>query len=292
MLKDHLLNWCRNEFEKSNAGFCDCSCNNKEYCHHNCQECLNQVHWYPTHGGRSDYDCPNLLLNYVLHYTDCYSQQISEALKLVDISRYPYYNIFSIGCGAAPDLMAFEDAVDKDQDIYYKGYDRNPLWEPIHDRIDEYTSQTAHIETKLCREDIFDVFAEGKPAHKQYNIVIIQYLLSHLYNNGQYVSTCQLFQHIIHNIIVNRPKNSPFLIIITDIDSCHKGRSKWHVFLDMLEEAGCCGQAYARSTYPQGDLGQDRWRDWQHMQSPSYGNISYEYLQIHSGAAQLIIELE
>ena len=223
MLKDHLLNWCRNEFEKSNAGFCDCSCNYKEYCHHDCQECLNQVHWYPTHGGRSDYDCPNLLLNYVLHYTDCYSQQISEALKLVDISRYPYYNIFSIGCGAAPDLLAFEDAVDEDQDIYYKGYDRNPLWEPIHDRIDEYTSQTAHIETKLCREDIFDVFAEGKPAHKQYNIVIIQYLLSHLYNNGQYVSTCQLFQHIIHNIIVNRPKNSPFLIIITDIDSCHKG---------------------------------------------------------------------
>ena len=116
MLKDHLLNWCRNEFEKSNAGFCDCSCNNKEYCHHDCQECLNQVHWYPTHGDRSDYDCPNLLLNYVLHYTDCYSQQISEALKLVDISRYPYYNIFSIGCGAAPDLMAFEDAVDEDQD--------------------------------------------------------------------------------------------------------------------------------------------------------------------------------
>ena len=143
-----------------------------------------------------------------------------------------------------------------------------------------------------CREDIFDVFAEGKPAHKQYNIVIIQYLLSHLYNNGQYVSTCQLFQHIIHNIIVNRPKNSPFLIIITDIDSCHKGRSKWHVFLDMPEEAGCCGQAYARSTYHRMEIAYAANPSSGLDQDLLVGNISYEYLQIHSGAAQLIIELE
>ena len=32
-------------------------------------------------------------------------------------------------------------------------------------------------------------------------------------------------------------EDSPFLIIITDVDSRFKGRSNWFLFLDMLENA-------------------------------------------------------
>lgn len=293
MLKDQLLKYCQDALIDSNAGHCDCSCNNKEYCYHDCKQCLDQVHWHSSSEGRSDYDCPWLLLTYILHFTERYSQQITDALDLVDIDRYPYYNIFSIGCGAAPDLMAFEELVqNSDKTVYYKGYDRNPLWEPIHDYIENYTNGTPNITAKLRRADIFDVFADRKPAHQRYNIVVLEYLLSHFYNDGQNTHIRQLFQYIIDNIISNKPNNSPFLIIITDIDSCWKGRDQWHDLLDMLEDAGYHGTAYAHSAHLTGDLGASRWSSWAHEHSPSYGNISYHYFESDSNAAQLIIELE
>ena len=269
MLKDRLILWCKRDYEQSSAKHCGHDCDNKENCNHNCDNCLDQVHWYPRYGGRSDYTCFNLLLRYVVRFTEKYSQQIHNALDFVDISCYPYFNIFSIGCGAAPDLMAFEE-VAKGKNIYYRGYDRNPLWETIHSRITKYTETTPNITAKLRREDIFDVFFNGMPEYEQYNVVVIQYLLSHLYNTGQERQTSTLFQEIIDNIISNRLHNSPFLIIITDIDSYNKGRNRWYSFLDMLEDAGYYGDAYARSAFPTGDLGAERWSDYHHKQSPSY----------------------
>lgn len=112
MLRDTLLEWCQREYDQSPAKHCGCKCNNKEACHHSCDDCLDQVHWYPRYGGRSDYTCPYLLLRYVSRFTARYSQQIYDALSCVDITQYPYFNIFSIGCGgcgATPDLMAFEE---------------------------------------------------------------------------------------------------------------------------------------------------------------------------------------
>ena len=292
MLQDTLVQWCQEEYDRSSAEYCGRDCNNKENCNHNCDDCLDQVHWYPKYGGRCDYTCPNLLLRYVVRFTEKYSQQIHNALDFVDTSWYPYFNIFSIGCGATPDLMAFEE-VAEGKNIYYKGYDRNPLWETIHNRIKTYTAMTHNITAKLRLEDIFVVLSDGRPAHIHYNVVVIQYLLSHLYNTNQEHLTLDLFQGIIDNIISNRSQDSPFLIIITDVDSCNKGRNRWYNFLDMLEDAGFCGNAYARSAFPNGDLGAERWTNYYHAQSPSFQKISYQYVQNQSDhdGAQLVIEL-
>lgn len=290
MLKDMLVPWCQKKYKKSSAGHCGHGCDNKAHCNHDCDDCLKQVHWYPRYDGRPDYTCSNLLLRYVVRFTENYSQQIHNALDFVDISQYPKFSILSIGCGAAPDLMAFEE-IAEDKDIYYKGYDRNPLWRPVHDKIETYAETTANITANLQRKDIFDVISRKRLAFKRYNVIVIQYLLSHLYNTGQKQQTRALFQGIIDNFILNRLHNSPFLIIITDIDSCKKGRSNWFVFLDMLEEAEFSGRAYARSAHPDGDLGKDRWSH--HKDSSCFGNISYTYgenASEHDGA-QLVIEL-
>lgn len=290
MLKEALLKLCQDEFNCSNAGQCGQNCNNADACEHNCDECLNQVHWFPKYKGRCDYTCANLLLKYVLRYTDKYSSQIASALQYIDLSKYPQYNIFSIGCGAAPDLMAFEEVANGKQ-IYYKGYDRNRLWTGIHNLIEHYAVNTDYMVAKLRQYDIFDVFSAGKPHHQKYNIVIIQYLLSHLYNTGQAYKMGNLFDYIIKNILSRRLTNSPFLIIITDIDSVHKGRSNWYTLLDKLENAGCFGTANARSAFPTGDLGQERWS--QHKTSPCFGHIIYKYSPniFESDGAQLVIEL-
>lgn len=230
MLKDYLLDWCQDEIDGSITGCCSKYCDNQEHCEHDCDRCLDQVHWYPSKPGRADYTCSNLLLRYVVRFTEKYSQQIASALTFIDHSRYPRYNILSIGCGGTPDLMAFEEVNTKP--IYYKGYDRNPFWKEIHSKIEQYADGIDGLDVKLRQRDIFDVFSAGKPNSRQYNVVIIQYLLSHLYNTGQADKTLQLFESIIRNILARRLPNSPFLIIITDVDSMNKGRCNWHMLLD------------------------------------------------------------
>lgn len=289
MLKDYLLEWCQDEIDNSVIGYCGQHCDNQEYCEHDCDRCLDQVHWYPSKPGRADYTCSNLLLRYVIRFTERYSQQMTSALAFIDHSRYPRYNIFSIGCGGTPDLMAFEEINEKP--IYYKGYDRNPFWREIHLKIEAYAEEIKGFDVKLRQQDIFDIFSAGKPKVQQYNVVVIQYLLSHLYNTGQEDKTLQLFEAIIRNIISRRLPNSPFLIVITDVDSMNKGRNRWFTFLDMLEDAGFYGAAYAKSAFPNGDLGRDRWS--RHKFAPWFGNISYNYFlnETEHDGAQLIIEL-
>ena len=289
MLKDTLLEACQKDFKTSSAGHCGDNCNNHENCSHDCNSCLDQVHWYPQYGGRSDYSCPNLLLAYILRFSEKYSQQIRHALSFIDTTMYPFFNIFSIGCGATPDLMAFEE-VAKEKNIYYRGFDRNELWENIHTQIESYAKLSNNLQVDLTCADIFDVLTPEAAATTKYNVITIQYLLSHLFNTEQQARISWLFDQLINCIIKHSDPDIPFLIIITDIDSCNKGRNTWFSLLDKLESAGYSGHAIAQSAYPTGDLGQDRWSH--HKQSDCFGNIRYEYLHSNEhDCAQLIIEL-
>lgn len=289
MLKDELLEFCQHEFELSSAGHCGENCDNCENCSHDCNSCLDQVHWYPQYGGRSDYGCPNLLLAYVLRFSEKYSQQIRHALSFIDTTMYPFFNIFSIGCGATPDLMAFEEIANR-KNIYYRGFDRNELWEIIHTQIKSYALASPNLRVNLTCADIFDILTPEASATTEYNVITIQYLLSHLFNIGQQAQIDWLFDQIIHCIINRSNPQIPFLIIITDIDSCYKGRNTWFPLLDKLESAGYSGHAIAQSAYSTGDLGQDRWSH--HKQSNCLGNITYEYRHSNEhDCAQLIIEL-
>lgn len=292
MLRDELVRWCNSEYKKR---WCDgqCfDCDNKEFCKLDCDKCLDQVHWYPRNGGRPDYTCYYMLLKYVVRFCEKYSLQIENALEMIDISKYPRFNILSIGCGPAPDLFAFEEKVDNKK-IYYKGYDRNRLWDNIHMEIKDLVSYRENIDVRFRYNDIFDIIFDDEiiPGIK-YNVLVIQYLLSHLFNTNQHQQVYELFNKLIEKIIFNRYENSPFLIVITDIDSGFKGRNSWYHFLDMLEENGFYGNAYARSHYPDGDLGKIRWSEDKCLET--FQHISYHYQQNESkhDCAQLVIELK
>lgn len=254
-----------------------------------CQICLDQVHWGPTRSERVDYDCPKLIYRYVNDFLERYEDNILTLLSDIDLRRYPCFNVLSIGCGAAPDLMALEH-VRKRKPVFYKGYDRNPLWEDIHNCIEEYANASSWLDADLYQEDIFEVFDEGMPKDEEYNVVVIQYLISHLYNTDQIDDINLLYQGIINLLSYNRLDNSPFLIIINDIDSCNKGRDKFHILLNMLERAGYNGRATAYSKHKTGDLGERRWNAY----GTRRGQIDYTYIatpDTMEGAA-LVIELE
>ena len=294
MLKEYLLASCQTQYQNSCAGNCGSACDNPFNCKGACDApggCLDQVHWYPNRLGRTDYSCEYLLRKYVLTFTERYERQIIDVFRCIDMSQFPGYNILSLGCGGAPDLMAFEEMTNGLKYIHYSGIDKNPKWQSIHSILQYYCDSTG-IDAKFAQEDVFTVLESPNFPAYQYNIIVIQYMLSHLYNTGQDQKTDELFDRIINSVLPARLPNSPFLIIICDVDSINKGRKKWFSLLDKLEQNGYCGHAVAKSYYTNGDLGVERWS--RNKASPLFGNICYQFVQNtseHDGA-QLIIELE
>ena len=106
---------------------CGSKCNHPSgTCSGVCDECLREVHYETSGDKRADYDCKNLAYAYVRDFSERYKENMLTLLKDINKNEYPHYNIFSIGCGAAPDLAAFE-TIAAGKSIFYLGYDKNPL---------------------------------------------------------------------------------------------------------------------------------------------------------------------
>ena len=103
MLIDEIVDFCDNEYSSY-----ECTgCHKHHLCQQDCKNCLDDLHYHKNRI-RTDYSCEHLLDYYVCRYSYKYCSEIIYALECVDLSRYPYFNILSLGCGGAPDLMAFD----------------------------------------------------------------------------------------------------------------------------------------------------------------------------------------
>ncbi len=132
MLIDSVVEFCDMEYKNEEC----IQCNSKIACDENCdgcKQCLDDIH-YHHNKFRDFYDCEKLLDYYVCRYSYKYCSEMIYALSERDLSDYPYFHILSLGCGAAPDLMAFE-YMEYEQKISYCGLDLNPYWEKIHNLI-------------------------------------------------------------------------------------------------------------------------------------------------------------
>lgn len=235
-LLDTLTSYCANQY--SNYGNCLYCTHPSGKCSGSCLTCSKEVNYHKI-GKRTDYDCQKFMYYYVCRYSWKYCSEIMYALKQIDLSHYPAYNILSVGCGGAPDLMAFEATrpVWNATEIFYKGYDINSYWSPIHKAIKQYTLSTRGITAEFINRDIFDVLSDGKPAVRHYNVIVLEYLLSHFPpdNRGDLASV--LFGQLIEVVLSNRLSNSPFLFIINDID--HYGvRPLFDILLNKLNDEG------------------------------------------------------
>ena len=292
MLIDHIVNFCDGMHKLHVDGNpCD-ECNHPTGCQGDCKNCLDEVHWMKPEG-RFDYDCDHLLYFYTCRYSHKYTSEIIYALKEIDLDNYPSYEILSLGCGAAPDLMAFDWLNQRDKkSIRYRGYDRNFLWKSIHDEIENHmTLEHDDVDATFKQKDVFDVLLKGKP-RRNYNVLVMEYLLSHLYNTQQISDINDLYDRIIDNVIAYKRNDSPFLIIINDIDSHHKGRNYFWPFQKKLKAAGYHGTVLARcfkqKVYLQG--AEKYPHDYNMFSIPDHIKDSYK-CAIECTSAQLIIEV-
>lgn len=199
-------------------------------CTNKCKDCLDDIHFH-TNRIRRSYDCEKLLYYYLCRYSMKYSSEIVYALERVDLGRYPYFNILSLGCGGAADLMAFDYCTDSDDDIYYHGVDINTYWNDIHSKISEIYPHASFTTGFDVKTDIPTLSSES------YNVVIIEYLISYLYSRFSSVVS-NLFDDIIEYIVSNKPHDSPMLIIINDVDSINTGRDTFKRLAEKLEDLG------------------------------------------------------
>ena len=181
ILMQQLTNHCDHYFKKC-AG-CGEKCTHPSgKCSGSCADCLKEIQYHRA-DGRTEYDCKNMLRYYTCHTIWKRCSEMMYALETVGLEKYPIFNILSIGCGAAPDLMAIGKMADG-KNISYHGVDIAGKWKDIHDFIVRKADNT---DINFERRDIYAMFddvAAVKALHGNYNVLVLQYMIAgHIYSN-------------------------------------------------------------------------------------------------------------
>lgn len=297
MLFDYIVNYCNAEYSAADTEhICD-DCQHQN-CQGSCKECLEEIHYpakYPD--GKKDYDCNNLMNFYVCDYSFKYASEIWYLLRKSSLlSELKKINMLSIGCGAAPDLMAMESYLAEnnfgDKQVCYHGIDNNSLWMPIHQKITEYRSPFIQ-EAKFCYNDAIHVI-ESTPIPNA-NVLVLQYFISHLYINKQIDQLRSLYDSIIENIVLRRNSETPFIIIINDVNSCNRGRDSFEELVHKLESANIHG-TYSKYYFDHNIKNEHQRYGLLHPNKRIlYGPISAQFIKYQPwefcSSAQLLIEI-
>ena len=238
MLIDDVVEFCDNEY---NDNIC-VNCNSKTTCNDHicgCKKCLYDLHFH-YNIYRNSYNCERLFDYYVCRYSHKYCSEILYALEeCVDLSQYPFFHILSLGCGASPDLMAFDylrttHAIQTNKPISFIGLDKNTYLKKIHNYIiSSYNDVKVNY---ACNLDVLKYFQTH--SIRGTNVLIIQYLISCFYSILGKDGLRQWFSKIANNIISYKPTNSQMLIIINDNDSIHTGRDSFYLLTEEIEKLG------------------------------------------------------
>lgn len=213
-------------------------------CSGSCYNCLHQIHenFYDAKLRKKDeklvYDCPKMMYQYVCQFSYLYSSEIQHAFieKKDYLKDYPYFHILSLGCGAGVDLMAFESFYKNeklDKPISYLGIDNNDNWDNVQRKIEKYCDENS-IKRKFLCDDAFRILRSN--AIHDANVIVISYMISYLYNNGQIKEIDKFIDSIVDNAVLKKKKDQKMLIIINDINTYRKGRNYFEDLIKRIKK--------------------------------------------------------
>lgn len=228
VLIDTVVDYCDRKYRNYSCASCSKLC----FCGGDCKSCLDDLHFHKNRI-RTDYSCERMLYFYECRYSHKYCSEMIYALSNVDLSAYPRFNILSLGCGGAPDLMAF-DYLGVKQPIQYIGFEINECWGKIHDFISNlYDDGTVKFYRGVDVLDFFDTHSIPRC-----NVICIEYLISFFYNQLGDDRLRAWFQKLVKQIVMHKLDNSPMLIIINDVDSINTGRDAFPILKEEIENLG------------------------------------------------------
>lgn len=244
MLLETIVDFCDKKYsslsEKCGNGRCT---HPSGSCSGSCYNCLHQIHenFYDLSQRKNDaklvYDCPKMLHQYVCQFSYLYASEIHHALleKKDYLADYPYFHILSLGCGACADLMAFEKFYNDEglsQQISYMGIDSNQHWSSVQRRIELYCDEN-NIHRKLILDDAFTLLHRNTISDA--NIIVISYMISYLYNNGQIQKVDEFLDSLVSNAILKKKQDQKMLIIINDLNTYRKGRDYFSHLINYIQ---------------------------------------------------------
>ena len=292
-LLNALTTYCAKQFHE--YGNCRQCSHPSGMCSSGCLKCSEEINFHEA-GGRRDYDCEKFIYYYMCRYSWKYCSEIIYALEQINLDNYPGYAILSIGCGGAPDLMAFDYLMPPwdTKDIYYTGYDMSSFWSPIHKAIEEYTKPIWTVDINFNIKNIFDALRDKEPLLSNHNIIILQYLLSHFPPQDRVAKTNELFDGLLQDVLLHRWGVSPFLFLINDIDHCQV-RDCFDMLLQKLRDAGYHGSYQRRhfsnrsKDYNDGSIQYPTWNN--KFQIPEIIKDTFN-CAINCTSAQMIVEVK
>ncbi|MEA1961345.1 MAG: hypothetical protein U9N81_08770 [Bacillota bacterium] len=247
MLLEHLTNYCDEKYQEQCARG-KCSIDECTHDHGSCPQpgenkcelCLREVHYHHPNG-RKDYTCDKIVNYYVCRYAHKYASEIAYSFDVLDcLSTYDKFNILSIGCGPAPDLMAFEkyNMEHNSVPITYIGFDVNPRWKPIHQEIVNYCGSTG-MKAQFVPEDAVEYFRTNKVFKA--NVLVLEYVVSHFICTEQFDQLDQFFSDVAEHIVAFMEKDA--VIIIQDTNHYKLGRDD---FVRLVRSIWARGQKFKR----------------------------------------------
>lgn len=234
---DKLVDYCDKDLRR-NAFKTVCSdCNHCTGCPGDCGKCIDQVHLSRGMDERQDYNCPYMVEYYVCKYIYAYASEIGDCLNIIrdKVLQLEHIHMLSIGSGPSPDLYAlwkFKKDFEYDCPISYIGFEHNEYWEDINNRTIDIFDGT-DIKIQYFYEDAIESFKTKNL--KKTNILVLQYLLSHIVYNGREREIKSFFVNLIENVILRMEKKS--FIIINDINH-YLARDKFELLEDLLKRYG------------------------------------------------------
>ena len=242
-----VIDYCHSRYLSGNCDDCDHSDGCPGNPCGNCKQCLEEVHYpYRYQNGRKDYECNRMMDFYVCDYTAKYASEMLYLMrKSAAMDEIEDYHILSIGCGACPDLMALERYCHErsaTKAVSYLGIDINERWKTIHEAIASYKSTTI----KKVQFEYLDAVTD-EITISDANVIVLQYIISHFYNNGQISQINNFFQKLIDAIISHKQKDVPMVILINDVNSINRGRDYFSDLVKKLRESdfhGAFGKYY------------------------------------------------
>lgn len=207
---DDLLLFCADRYKQID---CVNSPYTEEYsstCNNECYNCLFKIHRVFNHDVH--YSCERILYRYVLKFQLRYASEAARCFWHVLNDKKPNepLNIYSLGCGPAPELyglFAIARYLSFSTDrIEYKGFDIDGKWKVIND-----VSLNSFNGLKVAFEytDIFD-YINANQVHV--NILTLNYVLSDSMRYNK--EGTNLLLDNIYGLIVN---NHVDYVIINDI---------------------------------------------------------------------------
>lgn len=234
---NRVVNYCDQIVKRyASKRICE-DCNHCTECPGNCGRCLDQVHLSRKDGERKDYDCSYLVHYYVCRYMYAYATEIEDCFRVIEdkIIDLQHIHLLSIGAGPSPDLYAlwkFKKNLGYSKPISYIGFDHNQYWKDINEKTKNIFSQS-NIRIQYFYEDAIETF-KTKNLEKT-NILILQYVLSHVVYNGRKDEIKDFFNNLIKNVILRMERKS--FIIINDINH-YLARDKFEMLEEMIGDYG------------------------------------------------------